>query len=316
MSREPPVGVVVVGGGRMGAAHVAACATVPGCAVRAVIDPDAAVRARYERMGVPSCASLEPQALEAAGLVIVASPTRTHLDVLEAVATRRVTVLLEKPCATSMAAFDRLDAIVATARGAVLVGFWRRFSPTILRMREVVASGAVGRPRLSLACQWDAVPPPLAQSPTATTGGIGLDCGVHETDTLRFLGCGALAGVHRETPSGACDAVAAGDSDQLVATGVTDQGVAAAIALSRTAGGHDEIVLKVVCERGSVEAVLSAHATLRVSSADGRHSEDVFPGDPIARALTRQLEAAVAGDVSNAASVADARAAATPWLVA
>jgi myo-inositol 2-dehydrogenase/D-chiro-inositol 1-dehydrogenase len=294
----------------MGFAHVAACRAA-GCDVQSVVDPVASVRARYDRLGIPTRTSLDAETLEGASLVIISAPTATHLDLLEAVAPYDLVVLVEKPCATSVAGFERLQAIAGTARARLFVGFWRRFSPPVRRLREVLRSGTLGAPRLVLACQWDAAPPSLARAPATTTGGIALDCGVHETDTLRWLGCGSLSTLVRHAPVGFPGWVPPGDSDQLVATGVTNRGVVASIALSRTSGA-DQIRLKVIGEHGSADVDLAEVSTLRVT-CDGKQAEETFDREPIADALVRQVQGVTDGDPS-AATADDALAAALPWL--
>jgi myo-inositol 2-dehydrogenase/D-chiro-inositol 1-dehydrogenase len=307
---------LVVGGGRMGAMHIGACLRLDGVFQRvAVVDSDPEVRRRWSRQHVTAYADVEDAGAGAFDLAIVAAPTAAHLDIVRTLSALDTRVVIEKPCALDAAGFERLDRIASESRARLYVGLWRRFSPPFQALRELLRSGQLGVPRLALACQWDAAPPGLARSLPALTGGIGLDCGVHETDTARWLGLGGAGRPTWTTPASFPEWVPAGDSDQLVAAGRTDRDVLLSIALSRTAGGVDEIRWKVVGSEGSAEVELGAAGVLRRFDPDGRVTEERFPGDPIAVALERQLLAALGvGDDGCCARPSDVREAALPWI--
>lgn len=312
-----PRSVAIIGGGRMGSLHFRACMNLGGhVRVVALVDPDPEVRRRYASMNVPTFARLDGAARAWFDVAIVAAPTCEHVHIVEALSPRPIRVLIEKPCALSAAGFERLARLAGRSRASLFVGFWRRFSPPFLGLREVIRGGSIGTARLALACQWDASPPELARAHPGRTGGIGLDCGVHETDTARWLGLGSPPNLCMTAPRSFPGWVPAGDSDQLVATARTECDVLLSVALSRTAGGIDQIHWKVVGSSGSAEVELGAVGVLRVLAGDGTITEEVFQGDPIVVALERQLRAVVGagGEEGLCALPYDACEAARPWI--
>jgi predicted dehydrogenase len=77
--------------------------------------------------------------------VIVANPTALHLDVAIPVAKAGCALLLEKPLSHSMEGLDELQAAVAKNRSKTLVGFQFRFHPGIVKAKQLIADGEIGR---------------------------------------------------------------------------------------------------------------------------------------------------------------------------
>lgn len=98
--------------------------------------------------GVRLVASPE-EALSAATAAIVATPTVEHLAHARLALEHSCHVLVEKPLSTSAAGLDALVASAAAAGRVLVVGFNLRFHPGPAQVREVVASGAIGRPLLA-----------------------------------------------------------------------------------------------------------------------------------------------------------------------
>src|SRR5919201_989519 len=114
MPPPDPVRLAIVGAGRMGATHLRALAPAPSVRVVAVVDPLPAVR----------------NAARDAGL-------RTY-------AANGFPILCEKPLGLSPE--DAAQAAAAAAEVGVLlqVGFWRRFVPELVKLRERLAAGELG----------------------------------------------------------------------------------------------------------------------------------------------------------------------------
>ena len=80
----------------------------------------------------------------------------------------------------------RAAADAADAAGVLLqVGYWRRFVPELVALREQIAAGALGEVFLVGCWQWDEQPPPPEFR--RHSGGIAVDMGVHELDCIRWL---------------------------------------------------------------------------------------------------------------------------------
>jgi predicted dehydrogenase len=77
--------------------------------------------------------------------VIVANPTALHLDVAIPAAEAGCVILLEKPVSHSMERLDGLQTAVNKSGSRVLVGFQFRFHPGMIRAKQLIADGEIGR---------------------------------------------------------------------------------------------------------------------------------------------------------------------------
>lgn len=78
-------------------------------------------------------------------LVFVCNPTSLHLDVALPAARAGSSLFIEKPLSASLDGADELARIIEERRLTVLVGFQMRFHPCFLKLRQLIAEGAVGR---------------------------------------------------------------------------------------------------------------------------------------------------------------------------
>ncbi|MGW0606553.1 Gfo/Idh/MocA family protein [Streptomyces sp. NPDC002640] len=87
--------------------------------------------------------------LDATGarVAVVCTPLQTHADLATAAAARGVHLLLEKPPAASWSAHRRVEEAVREAGTVCQIGFQALGSHALPAIRELVASGAVGRVR-------------------------------------------------------------------------------------------------------------------------------------------------------------------------
>jgi len=79
-------------------------------------------------------------------VAIVANPAPFHLETAELLADHRVHLLVEKPFSTSSAGVEELILKCRNRALVLLVGYCLRFSRSLQALREVVASGEIGRP--------------------------------------------------------------------------------------------------------------------------------------------------------------------------
>ncbi len=231
----------LVGAGRMGRTHLRAFVGSDRVRVVAVAEPDE--RSRNEvtsTYGIAGFADLD-EMVAAGGFdgVIVASPTDTHLAVLTAVSSAGLPVLCEKPCGTNPEEARRALTLGAASGLAVQVAYWRRYVPSLQRLRSRISEGAFGD-LLSIGCaQWDGEPPSPAFR--ARSGGIFVDMGVHEIDQVRWLLDAdvrpiGVAGLRDPSP-------AEPDGAALVAE--TSSGVPVAVSLGRHYPGGDMVRVEV-----------------------------------------------------------------------
>ena len=251
---EDVVRIGVVGAGRMGRVHLDALALSQSAAAVAVVDPVASAREAVAGRVVSTYATVD-ELLDRGGFdaVLIAAPTDLHRDLVVRLAQAGVPVLCEKPC--GLRAEDAREAAdAARAAGTLLqIGYWRRFVPELVALRERVASGALGEPALVICHQWDQELP-SAQF-RARSGGIAVDMGVHEIDQVRWL-LGAefeeVTGV--PAGSGAAEATAA-DPDSAVVLARLSDGTAATITLGRHFPPGDSCWLELFARDGYERAL-------------------------------------------------------------
>jgi predicted dehydrogenase len=86
--------------------------------------------------------AMEKQKFDA---VIVANPTALHLEVAIPAAQAGCAILLEKPISHSMDGLDGLQTAVMKSGSKVLAGFQFRFHPGMLRAKQLISDGEIGR---------------------------------------------------------------------------------------------------------------------------------------------------------------------------
>jgi myo-inositol 2-dehydrogenase/D-chiro-inositol 1-dehydrogenase len=189
-----PVGVALIGSGRMGAYHGATLAQrLPGARLAAVADPaPGAAEKLAAALGAGSAYTDPGQAFADAEVdaVVIAAPARFHADLVVAAAGAGKGVFCEKPMALTLADADRaIDA--ARAAGIVLqVGFNRRFAPDWAAARALLDDGRLGTPRLLRSVTRD----PGGFDPSRVAPDtIFNETLIHDFDALRFLNPGAEA---------------------------------------------------------------------------------------------------------------------------
>jgi predicted dehydrogenase len=122
--------------------------------------------------------------------IFVASPDALHLEHALIAVKHNKPVLCEKPMAMSVAECERM--IEAADRQGVLLGIAQnfRFERSVNRMREMVATGAIGKPLLAQSeFHYPALHSPriwIADASLACGGPIG-DVAVHCIDALRYI---------------------------------------------------------------------------------------------------------------------------------
>ena len=187
------LGWAVLGTGRVADRMTEAIRRADGATPVVVLSRDPARgRAFADKHGVTGVATDLSALLtdDAVDVVYVASPNAAHEEQVTAAAAAGKHVLCEKPLAMTAAACRSM--IDACARAGVVLGtaFQFRHAPAHLLLRDLVATGALGRPVLADAAV--SVPgglgaPRWYADPNLAGGGILPMSGVHRIDLLRFV---------------------------------------------------------------------------------------------------------------------------------
>ncbi|TIU20188.1 MAG: gfo/Idh/MocA family oxidoreductase, partial [Mesorhizobium sp.] len=178
--------VGLIGAGRMGQVHLRAAAESSLVEIAAVADPVAATRLTLAGSGIKTyeAAGDMIDAGEVDG-VLIASPSKTHLDTVADIAARGLPILCEKPCGVTAEEARKAAEVAERFKVHLQIGYWRRFVPELKQLRDKICAGLLGDLYLVSCFQWDEAPPPA--SFRVTGGGAFIDMGVHEFDQMRWL---------------------------------------------------------------------------------------------------------------------------------
>ncbi len=260
MSPEP-VRVGIVGLGRLGRRHAENLAfRVAGARLVAAASPVGEERdwAKTALNGVATYPGLT-ELLAHPGLdaVWLVTPTSLHADQVIASLDAGKHVFCEKPLALEPTDCDRAVAAAVNRPGQlVMVGFMRRFDPAYAEAKRRVDAGELGNVFAIRCVSEDPVDPDgffVRFAPTS--GGIFLDCCIHDIDLVRWMLDGAeassvaAAGSRIMHPAlGEC-----GDVDTGSAVVTFKGGQIAAFYVSRTSHRGYEASMTIVGAKGTLE---------------------------------------------------------------
>ncbi|MEA3503115.1 MAG: Gfo/Idh/MocA family oxidoreductase [Actinomycetota bacterium] len=267
-----PLRLAVVGVGRMGAFHAETLAAMDTIDVVAVADSRPGVaRDVGERIGSAYHSSaavlLERDDVEA---WLVASSTPTHADLVGSALDAGLHILCEKPLSLDLGQSEGLGVRAMASDKLLQIGFWRRFAPPWVAARQAVVDGAIGRPLMLRLSQWDADPPPPSFCDPLTSGGLAIDCGVHEFDLIGWLtGLDIKTVTARNLPLVDAAIGAVGDVDNLLAVLDLSGGAVATVDLSRNCRYGDDVRTEILGEDGAIFVDLLPTGRARLANASG-----------------------------------------------
>jgi UDP-N-acetyl-2-amino-2-deoxyglucuronate dehydrogenase len=202
----------LIGAGNISETHARAASSIPGVEVVAVYGTNAEKTKRL----AAECSAAAFRDLDAflshrpMDMVIIGSPSGMHAEQGIATAEHGLHVLVEKPIDISSERADALIAACDLARVKLGVIFQERFQPGILRVKDLVANGTLGKLLLIDAqLKWYRKPEYYSASRWHGTramdgGGALINQGVHTVDVLLWL-FGEVARVQARTAAVAHD---------------------------------------------------------------------------------------------------------------
>ncbi len=189
MADKDVIHLGLIGAGRIGRVHAQTIqTTIPDARLILVADlNEDAARAAADDFRINYAVGDYHQILNSPAIdgVLICSATQTHALIIEKAALAGKHIFCEKPIDFDLTRIDRALAAVNAADVVLQIGFNRRFDPNFARVREVVASGAIGTPQLLHIISRDPAPPPIEY--VAISGGIFLDMAIHDFDMARFI---------------------------------------------------------------------------------------------------------------------------------
>lgn len=132
----------MIGVGEMGSYHARTLSAIPGVDVAVVADVrESSSRAMSDELGCePSSDPMEVASRGDLDGVVIATPDETHPDLAVAAVETGMSVLCEKPLATTLTEAQRvIDAEVAIGHRAVQMGFMREYDPAHVQLLDAIA---------------------------------------------------------------------------------------------------------------------------------------------------------------------------------
>lgn len=174
--------VGVIGAGAMGQHHIRIYSELPDVELVGVADIDKVrineLATKYNIKAFTDHNTLLEQNLDA---VSIAVPTKIHKEVALAAIRAGVNLLVEKPIADSI---ENATEIIEKAKRAglkLMVGHIERFNPAVLKLKEIIDSGMLGK---IVSISTRRVGP---YNPRIRDVGVILDIGVHDIDVISYL---------------------------------------------------------------------------------------------------------------------------------
>ncbi|MDP4301001.1 Gfo/Idh/MocA family oxidoreductase [Leptothrix discophora] len=232
--------------------------------------------------------------------VVLVTPTSLHADQTIAALKAGKHVFVEKPLALNVPDCERVLAVAEQHPGQVaMVGFVRRFDASYQNAQAAIAAGEIGRPFLvrSQTCDQND-PDGFFVRFAPTSGGIYMDCSVHDIDLARWM-LGrpkALRAFASGTIAMHPGLAECGDVDNGLAIVEFEGGARAVFYASRTFAHGHETTTEIIGTAGKL--MVGEHAALdRVIRSDARGVGHAVLPDFHARfegAFTREINAFVA----------------------
>lgn len=201
-----PLDVAIIGAGLIGPRHAQSVMSNPSTKLVALVDPAPSGHATAENLQTQWFSSISDMlATTKPDAAIVCTPNHTHVPVTKELLSAGVHVLVEKPVSESIeSGLSLLRYARTTPHGhlKLLVGHHRRFNPYVLKTKQIIDSGSLGKV-IAVSGLWATFKPPEYFAPPAewrrsgSSGGVIPINLVHDIDILHYF-FGSITRVHAE----------------------------------------------------------------------------------------------------------------------
>lgn len=181
--------IALVGAGRIAQIHAANIAAHAAGRLLYVIDPQIQLAERLaQSYGAHATSDLDATLGDpAVKAVVIASPTPTHVNVIEKSARAGKAIFCEKPIDLNLQRVGEVLRALEFSPVPFFVGFNRRFDPSFANLQQRLRAGEIGSLEMLVITSRDPTPPPASYLPAS--GGLFCDMTIHDFDMARWL-CG------------------------------------------------------------------------------------------------------------------------------
>ena len=176
----------ILGAGRIGKVHTATIGASKVAKVAYVADAVAkAASDLAATVGAKTASVEEIIASKDVDAILIATPTGTHADLIEAASNAGKAILCEKPVSLSVERILSCLKVVEKNKSNLMIGFNRRFDPNFAALEKRIRNGDIGTVELATIISRDPAPPPVDY--IKGSGGLYRDMMIHDFDMARFL---------------------------------------------------------------------------------------------------------------------------------
>jgi len=127
--------------------------------------------------------------------VVIVSPTSTHKEIVFEAAKHDKPTFCEKPLSISLPEAQEMLRIVEETGVFFQMGFMRRFDKGYVAAKHKIDQGDIGTPVVFKSSSRDPYRPSLEYLDPVHSGGLFIDCGIHDLDLARWF-MGEIASVY------------------------------------------------------------------------------------------------------------------------
>lgn len=177
----------LIGAGRIGIVHSGSIVDTKGAELTWVCDPFVE---NAQKLGDKYGAKVSSDPIEVINsgeidAILIASPTPTHVDLIDAGIDAGLHIMCEKPIDLDINRVEKLRDKANSANVNISLGFNRRFHPQFETINNRVKAGDIGNLEQLIITSRD--PGPAPQAYIAVSGGIFRDMTIHDFDMARYF---------------------------------------------------------------------------------------------------------------------------------
>jgi inositol 2-dehydrogenase len=267
------LGIGVIGLGRLGSSYARYfTGRITGADLVAVSDVnESAAAALAAELGVSKQYGRYQDLIadeEVEGVVIV-SPTSTHQEIVVEAAQHNKPIFCEKPLSISLDAAHQMLRVILETGVFFQMGFMRRFDKGYVAAKRKIDEGLIGTPVVFKSSSRDPYRPSLEYLDPAHSGGLFIDCGIHDLDLARWF-MGEIASVYSIGGTLAYPEMKKiGDIDNAVTSLYFASGALGVIDLSRNGVYGYDIRTEIVGTAGTLKIGYLRETPILVMTKDG-----------------------------------------------
>lgn len=298
------LGIGVIGVGRLGSSYAKYfTGRIAGAALVAVSDVnETAAAALAAELGISKNYGRYQDLIadKEVDAVVIVSPTSTHKEIVFEAAKRGLPIFCEKPLSISLEEAREMLTVVEQTGVFFQMGFMRRFDKGYVAAKAKIEAGTIGTPVVFKSSSRDPYRPSLEYLDPKHSGGLFIDCGIHDLDLARWY-MGEIASVYSIGGTLAYPEMKEiGDIDNAIASIYFTSGALGTIDLSRNGVYGYDIRTEILGTQGTLKIGYLRETPVLVMTKNGiTHDTVPYFTERFEQAYITQLQDFVENVVQN-----------------